>query len=86
MEVGVGKIPQEDKCMINWDKEFAEARITSGPNSNGLIVSKIKPNGSNARSIWDDDKAEIMKAASKYHYKILYENSHVVSFHKKIEA
>ena len=78
-ELGVGKILQVVN-MINWDKEFSEAIFTSGPITHGLTISKVKPNGNNSRSIWEDDKKEIMAAAKKYKYRILFENNSVVSF------
>lgn len=68
---------------IDWDKEFATAHLTSGPNSHGLMVSKIEPNGEGEpRSIWEEDEEIIMKAANKYGYRILSNNSHDVSFIK----
>jgi hypothetical protein len=67
---------------IDWDTVFRETHLDSGPSSFGLTISKIKPNGLNARSIWNDDKHTIMKAAARYGYRILLENSHVTSFIK----
>lgn len=66
---------------IDWEKEFANAHLTSGPRSHGLMISKICPNGTgNPRSIWEDDEKMIMKAANKYGYRVLSDNSHDVSF------
>jgi len=64
------------------DKAFENALVDSYGGSFGLTVSKIKPNGNNSRSIWNDDKEFIMKSSKKYGFEILMESKTTVTFIK----
>jgi DNA-binding transcriptional MocR family regulator len=64
---------------FNWDELFRDAHLKSWKVPS-LIVSKANPSGK--RSPWDDKK-QILEAAKKYGYYILWENSKVVWFKKQ---
>lgn len=66
----------------DWDKSFENALVDSYGGSFGLTVSKIKPNGNGARSIWNDDKEFIMKSSKKYGFEMLVETNTTVTFIK----
>ncbi len=68
--------------MIDWDEQFKTCRLTSGPKTHGLTVSKIRPNGTGARSIWNDENPIIMSAANQYGFSIVLETPKIVSFIK----
>ena len=69
------------KNQNQWNEIFC----TNVVNPNGrssLIVSKIKPDGDGARSIYNDDKEMIHKAANKYGFKVLDDNKKQITFLK----
>lgn len=65
------------KCQNYWDKMFKEAHLFSWPTET-LIIQRSKP--PNGRSIYNDDKEEILWAAKNHNYDILSETPKVVSF------
>ena len=64
----------------HWDEIFRDAHLSSGPATSGLTVSKAVPHG--ARDIWNEDKAEILAAASRHGYRVLTDNNKIISFIK----
>lgn len=71
--------------MINWDKEFEEAHLTSTP-PHGLTIANFCPPSSTdrgGRNIYADDEEQILKAAKKHGYVVLKRNSHDVQFIKQ---
>ena len=62
--------------MIDWDKEFRECKgfMTYPPS---LMIANFKPNGNNARNIFQDDKKQILAAAEKYGFRQMDSGSHI---------
>lgn len=65
-----------------WEKIFELTHLESWPTA-GLLISKVCPNGTNARSIYNDDKKSIHAAAIKYGYEITTETPNNISFQNK---
>ena len=68
------------KNQSEWDKTFSENHLNSWGSVSSIVISKIKPNGTNARSIYNEDKEMILKAAKKYGYEKTWESNTVVNF------
>lgn len=63
---------------LNWDYLFKNN--WSWPRKS-LMLSKVSPSASQgSRSMWAEDKAEILEAAKKYGYKVFSETQNVVTF------
>jgi len=65
---------------MNWDEIFATARLSSGPVTDGLTVSKVRVGG---YSVWDGNEKQIMESAAKHGYFVCLDNERVISFIRK---
>ena len=71
------------KIQNEWNEIFRN-NFVSPHGVTSLTVSKVKPNGQNARSIYNDDKDMIHKAANKYGFRVIINNDKLISFIKKV--
>lgn len=67
----------DKKCQLYWSNAFEKAHLFSYPTET-LIIQRSKP--PNGRSIYNDDKEEILWASIKHNYEILIESPKIVSF------